>query len=264
MPTDANPEACPECGGRGWVVEGDGRAGTARPCACQSRGRVPRLLSLAGVPPRYQGCTLANFRPQQKDAADQLLAARAAAQRYVEGFLQPDGGFCETGLLFVGPPGVGKTHLAVAVLLEVIQRWGVQGRFVDFTSLLHEIQSTFDPSSPESKHDVIDPVMGAELLLLDELGAQQPTAWVSDVLYLILNTRYTRRLPTLFTTNYRLEPGRRVESLDRGAEGAERSLPLLRERVPAALVSRLYEMAQPVPIEGTDFRRNIKSAGRHP
>ena len=130
----------------------------------------------------------------------------------------------------------------------------MRGRFVDFNSLIHQIQSTFDPTSPESKHDVLDPVIGAEVLVLDELGAQKPTAWVQDVLYLVMNSRYTRQLPTLFTTNYRLEP----QSPNRAGTVAGEA-ELLSSRIPAMLVSRLYEMAQPVLLDCADYRREVKS-----
>lgn len=242
---------CPICEGRGWVVEADGKAGTARPCECQKLNAAGLRLAAAGIPPRYKGCRFANFNPRQR-----LVQALAVSRRYVDEFLAEDGRFRESGLLYVGPPGVGKTHLAVAVLAEVIQRYGVRGRFVDFTSFIFQIQSTFDPGSAESKHDVLDPVLDAELLVLDELGAQKPTAWVNDTLYYILNTRYTRRLPTLFTTNYRLEGPAETVSLDRGADPAsgQERVPLA-WRIPAMLVSRLHEMAQPVMVEADDYRR---------
>ena len=167
---------------------------------------------------------------------------------------------------------VGKTHLATAVLSELIRRYRVRGRFVDFTSLVHRIQSTFDPGSNTSKHQVLDPVMNCEVLVLDELGAQRPTQWVRDTLYLILNTRYTRRLTTLFTTNHRLEsesvrptraPDRFAESSTSFESEVRREAPappgvdrqLLGHRIPASLLSRLYEMTTIVEIEAADFRR---------
>ena len=270
--TDSAAAICPECGGRGWVVEADGGAGRARPCGCRNRDLGPRLLAAAGIPPLYQGCTLEGFKTQASTPAeqDQLVRALSVCRRYVDEFLQEDGSFRGTGLLFVGTPGVGKTHLAAAVLSELIRRYRVRGRFVDFTSLVHRIQSTFDPTSDASKHEVLDPVTDAEVLVMDELGAQQPTEWVQNTLYLILNARYTRRLPTLFTTNYRIDAGPKPaaaqaghqwehEQRKQGEDRARRPQPhLLKHRVSAGLLSRLYEMARIVSIDTEDFRREVK------
>ncbi|MFL6292735.1 MAG: ATP-binding protein [Thermoanaerobaculia bacterium] len=256
-----------------------GGAGRARACSCRERDAVARLLEAAGIPPRYRHCRLSNFQVSSASASmrDQLTQARTIAQQYAEGFLLEGGRFRESGLLLFGPPGAGKTHLAVGVLVDVVERYRVHARFAEFTSLIHQIQATFDPGSPESKREILDPLVGAELLVLDELGSQQPTPWVRDILYLIINHRYTHRLPTLFTTNYLLDAGpvrslkpKQVSplGLDRGRDAEVLPIPaeekLLASRLPAMLVSRLYEMAQPVALSSAeDFRRENKVHGAY-
>lgn len=278
-------ERCPLCEGRGWVVESDGGAGVARQCSCREQDVVQRMLAAAGIPPRYQRCKISSFQTssQSPRVRTLLMGARKTAQDYVDNFvLQEDQGFRQSGLLFIGPPGVGKTHLAVGVLIDLIERHRVHGRFAEFTSLIHQIQSSFDPGSPESKREILDPLLDAELLVLDELGAQKPTPWVRDILYLMINHRYTRRLPTLFTTNYLLDPPSAraapspgttgaapvkiaTLSLDRGRDPEPALVDesgLLATRLPSMLVSRLYEMAQPVVLTGVeDFRREHKAHG---
>lgn len=251
---------CPECAGRGWILEADGTAGTARPCGCQLENLAPRLMEGAHIPSRYHSCSFKSFDIHAPSAAarDQLLQAKTLSERYVSRFVSEQGAFVETGLIFIGPPGVGKTHLAVAVLKDLIARYRIRGLFVDFTSLIHQIQSTFDPGSAASKHDLLDPVVEAELLVLDELGAQKPSPWVNEILYLVMNSRYTRRLPTLFTTNYRLDPPTKATGADLDRAPVPGDYSSLASRITPNLLSRLYEMARPVEIEVEDFRREVQ------
>jgi len=249
-------QICPECSGRGWVVADDGGAGTARLCTCRESSRVPRLLARAVLPERYGRKHFGNFNTDHGEPAEreQRFEAKRVCENYVDGFLGDPG----RSLVLVGEAGVGKTHLAVAVLGELIRRYRVNGRFVDFTELIYRIQSTFDPSSRESKHQVLGPVADAEVLVLDELGAQKPTEWVREILYLVINTRYTRRLPTIFTTNFALDPRQDGGSVtDRGPIALE-------ERIGAPLVSRLHEMAFILRLRAHDFRRDSPGRARAP
>ena len=252
-PTPA-AEVCPLCHGSGWVVLPDGGAGKAVRCECRKKDRGRELASLAGIPERYRACSLAGF--DTAVSADKLLngrlmAAKRSCAEFVDAF--PLNRKRGQGLLFYGPPGVGKTHLAVAVLRDLIDRYQVQGRYADFTSLMFAIHSTFDDTSTDSLASVLRPVIDAEVLVLDELGAQKPTDWVLQNLYWIINRRYNEQRPTIFTTNYHLEPA--------DAPG-ETSAEKLSSRLSPQLVSRLYEMAKPVSLPGVDFRREHRAAQR--
>ncbi len=113
----------------------------------------------------------------------------------------------------MGPVGVGKTHLAIAVLKELITRKGVTSLFYESGSLLKAIQDSYNPISQNSEMRVLAPVFQAEVLVLDELGASVPTNWVRDTLYQVINTRYNNQKLTIFTTNYFDEPRAVAEEL---------------------------------------------------
>lgn len=240
---------CEFCRGRGWIV--DVETNQARRCSCyQARVRSRRRDDL-GIPPKYQDCRLSNFR-LAGDVGDQLLEARGGCYRYIEDFLERDGSPRETGLVFVGPSGRGKTHLAVAVLYELAEQYGVRGRFVDFTSLVADIQATFRQGAEQNQADLLRPLQEADVVVVDELGARRSTPFVADTLYLLINSRYMAKRPTLFTSNYYLTAGEDGEDIpvDR----------MLAGRVPASLVSRLHQMAKSISIDAVgDYRRELQA-----
>lgn len=231
---------CERCGGTGWAPTGD--SGELTRCECFLEARRGRLLQYAGIPARYRHCSLSNFEVDFSGADPTLKLCREKCELFVDRFEES-----QHGLLFQGPVGVGKTHLAVAVLRALVQTHGVRSRFVDYRDLLRDIQDSYNPVSETSELEVLRPLLGADVLLLDELGARRPTDWVRDTVTHILNDRYNRRKVTLITTNYSDQPARDGTSLE--------------ERIGDRLRSRLYEMCSPVLMYGKDFRREVKGAG---
>lgn len=232
---DAADAACPFCFGTGMeVVTGVG----ARRCRCQSPDHRQRLFHAARIPPRYQHCTLQGYIAGDSELSK--WAAKVEAQIILDDYLSLDG----RGLLFIGAVGVGKTHLAVAILRELIERYQVRGLFYQFGALLRQIQDSYNPVSQSSELKVLEPVFEADVLVLDELGASKPTDWVRDTMMQIINTRYNDKRLTIFTTNY---PDARKNDKDGGE--------ILEDRIGVPLRSRLYEMCKTVVIEGEDYRK---------
>ena len=156
----------------------------------------------------------------------------------------------------MGPVGVGKTHLAVAILKGLVAK-GVPCLFYEFGSLLKQIQDSYNPISQTSEMRILSPVYQAEVLVLDELGATVPTDWVRDTMYQIINNRYNEKKLTIFTTNFLDEPatGHAVNSGRNDKKAHPSATYTLDERIGVPLRSRLYEMCNKVEIKGEDFRK---------
>lgn len=242
-------QACTVCGGTGWKpVEQEGVRRVVR-CECMAQASFERRLGAARIPPRYEHCTFDHFGTNihENPAYNKSLGnARFQAEGFVKEFVP---GHTEAGLLFMGPSGVGKTHLAVAILRALLEK-GVDCLFYDFRELLKAIQASFNPVSQTTEMQVLTPVLEAEVLLLDDLGASKPSDWVLDTVGHIINSRYNDRRVTLITTNY----------LDQPPTTSEYKLA---DRIGERMRSRLYEMCRVVPMEAEDFRRGVKQAQYH-
>jgi DNA replication protein DnaC len=221
----------------------------ARVCQCQQAARSEHRVAAARVPKRYQHCTLESFETDFPGADPSLRRALLMTQGFVHDYpVGTDG----RGLLITGSIGVGKTHLAVGTLRSLIEERGATGLFCDYRELLKQIQHSYNPQVNSTELDVLKPVFDAEVLVLDELGAQKPTDWVWDTVALILNTRYNDKRTTIITSNYRDAPP--VGSGLSPAQQAARE-DSLGDRIGERMRSRLAEMCGAIVMNGKDFRQ---------
>jgi DNA replication protein DnaC len=266
---------CPVCQGSGWkVVErttegaralaadrsgsaaGEPKMVWAVPCDCTTADRAGHVLGRSRVPERYRHCDFENYEADneiENVSREQLAAwncslaqAKLVVQRFAAEF--PVGN--ENGLLLMGPCGVGKTHLAVAALKEIILR-GHSGLFYDYRQLLKEIQDSYNAENRATEMSVLEPVLQAEILVLDDIGSSKPSLWALETVGHVLNTRYNEKRVTLLTTNFldseasvngaAPPPSPRIVGMR--APTIEDSLT---ERVGKRIRSRLYEMCRTV------------------
>lgn len=276
---------CPLCGGTGWrlvervdanqkaervIQRKDATPGAsagrpkltwAIPCDCSEADRATRSLARARIPRRYEHCDFESFATDFWEGRSEAVAwdrSLAQAKLVVQGFARNYPAAGETGLLLMGPCGVGKTHLAVAALRELMAR-GHEARFYDYRELLKELQASYDPDHPISETGVLEPVLKSEILLIDDIGASKPSPWALDTIGHILNKRYNDKRVTLLTTNYLdfadAEPT--VPSLPSGQKISGLREETLVDRLGQRVRSRLYEMCRKVEIVSADFRSEI-------
>jgi DNA replication protein DnaC len=226
--------SCPLCDDTGWKpVDDENGIRRVERCDCWRESVGRQHLAEANIPRRYQHCTLDNLRVYN----DSLVEAMGMARKFVEAY--PGG--TNRGLLLLGHAGVGKTHIAVAVLRAVIAKTGISALFYETGKLLAAIKNSYDPVVLTTPASLLRPVMEAPFLVLDDLGAERPTDWVEETMNLIVNTRYSERRMTLFTSNYPDIPD--IEEPNS-----------LLCRIGFRMRSRLQEMCTTIEIEAADFR----------
>jgi len=226
---NAGSEICQKCFGSGMeIIPGKG----ARQCDCQKQLSKHDPFKKAQVPQRYLSCHFNTYEP--------FDTTQRTAKNYAYNFSK-EFPAVDQGVLFVGPVGVGKTHLAVSILKGLTERGGFSCLFYEFGSLLKEIQNSYNTFTRTSELGVLSPVLNVDVLVLDELGGSKPTDWVKDTIAHIINTRYNDKKHTIFTTNYLDERQGNEETLE--------------DRIGIRQRSRLYEMCKTIEIKGADYRK---------
>ena len=248
---------CEHCNGRGHIYSRDDKGlSYVQECKCAELKKRLKKLNHAGIPGKFALASLENFSTQPPCTQSQKLAKTRAVD-FVENFSKPE---ANRGLLFMGAPGLGKTHLATAIIKALILGKGVNCKFVDFFQLLSDIRYGF--SQNMSEQSLINPYIQARVLVIDELAKGRNTEWELTILDQIISSRYNSiDKTTIFTTNYMSELAIKNEGKKSHVDFERQSFTdlltsqTLQDRIGPRIYSRLAEMCDFALMQGEDLRQ---------
>lgn len=220
IPKEIPPIGCDKCDGYGNIITPNG----IKDCECKIKAGIVSNLIAAKIPPMYEQKDFDHFKTNSASRKRVLETAKKYVAEY-----QPNG----NGLLFIGETGTGKTHLAVAILQELIQKQ-YAGVFYNIITLLDELRASYNSQDESEQWEIIDRVRDTSILVLDDLGAEKTSGWVNDRLYAIINYRYENKKTTIVTSN--------------------KSHAELNDQIGNRIISRLVEMCRVIPFQGKDYR----------
>ncbi|HGA1392633.1 TPA: ATP-binding protein [Streptococcus agalactiae] len=143
------------------------------------------------------------------------------------------------GLLFYGSVGSGKTYLACSIANSLIEQYQINVKIRNFAQIINELQkSSFD----FDKNAYIESLVNTSVLILDDLGIERDTSYAKEQVYNIVNNRYLKHKPTIFTTNLSYS---QIENCTESVEYQR-------------IYSRIIEMCIPVMVLGEDYRKVIQ------
>lgn len=224
---------CKKCNGMKWII--DKKTGKAFPCNCQ---KITKKIDLS-LPVRFNKCTFEGFQTYKQQS---LFQAKKIAEDFAKKFPA-----VEYGLIFVGPNGVGKTHLACAILNKIFKEKSIKGSFLDYSNLNFQLKDSFSGYEEESTNSLIETFIDVPLLVIDDLGSIKSSSWFLDMVYEIINQRYLKNKLMILTSAYQISEETQKDNLY--------------SRIGDALVSRILEICKVVEIQGKDHRKEVFQAG---
>ena len=197
--------------------------------------KIESILGKSGIKKRYLSRTIDSFSVTAENKKS-FEVATDYIKNFREYFTQGKGLYLE------GPCGTGKTHLAIAIALAIINT-GVPVICKTSIDILGDIKRCYERNSEVTEEEVLEAYKTVDLLIIDDLGKEQVTEWSVSVLYSILNERYEALLPTIITTNYNTTALAEKLSAKGDTETA------------TAIISRFVESSKRVTMSWADYRR---------
>lgn len=179
---------------------------------------LKKLRIEAQIPKRFRNRCLGNYAVNNPGQAKAMKISEKYLGQFTERF--DSGG----GLVFMGKPGTGKTHLACAIGNSLVER-GHRVLFTDVYDLIDTIKERAFSEKVCSEREAVQAFVGVDLLILDEVGAQLGSEWERLTLFKVINERYKACVPTILITNlphddFKKYVGERIEDRMREGGGA--------------------------------------------
>lgn len=147
------------------------------------------------IPDRFADKSFCDYSPSSIGQRSNLEKCQDYAENFDTHYAD---GRC---LILSGTVGTGKTHLAIAILKDTVEKQGYTGKYWTVNGLLQVIRSSYEKDSGFSESEVIASVTDTHLLVLDEVGATKQSEFEMATLFNIINSRYEWKLPTIIISN---------------------------------------------------------------
>lgn len=199
----------------------------------QKQLRLERLFSNSLMDKRFRDCTFDNYKID-KDNEKNYVIARNYCENWIE--MREE----SVGLMFCGNVGNGKTYTAFSIANELLRKY-ISVMAISSIAILNKIKENYNKYGKECETDTINSFKNAELLIIDDLGAEYNTQWAKEKIYEIIDSRYRSSKPLIITTNLSIEELKNKYDDD----GISRTY------------DRIQEMCIPVVFKGESLRGKI-------
>lgn len=234
---------CPKCGGTGWIWSRneDGIPYCEEcPCGIRKKMILQNQLQFAEMPDMYKECRFSNMKNsvyQLPESKEIFIQAAKAVKYWLENIQQMQ----EQGIglyIYSNTKGSGKTRLVCSMANEMIEKHQKSVKFTTSLKILDEIKSTWGERGKNAENKLISDLTYADILIIDDFGAESGKDWINEKFYGIINGRYVDKKTTIFTSNY----------------------PISRLKYDDRITNRILERSLEIPFPEESVREHIADA----